>query len=88
LERRSSLNKKGSLNKRGSLNKNSILNNKGLLSKIKSYLKEADYSGLWLALLVGSFIVLMFWIRNPENYLTVQANDVETVDRKIHIVND
>ena len=38
--------------------------------------------------MVGGFIVLMFWIRNPENYLTVQANDVETVDRKIHIVND
>ena len=88
MERRGSLNKKGHSNKRGSLNKNGILNNKRLLSKIKSYLKEADYNGLWLALLFGSFIALMFWIRNPENYLTVQANDVETVDRKIHIVND
>ena len=88
MERRGSLNKKGHSNKRGSLNKNGILNNKRLLSKIKSYLKEADYSGLWLALLFGSFIALMFWIRNPENYLTVQANDVETVDRKIHIFND
>lgn len=88
MERRSSLNKKGPSNKRGALNKNGILNNKGLLSKIKSYLKEADYSGLWLALLVGSFIAFMFWIRNPENYSVVRVNDIEMVDRKIHLVND
>lgn len=88
MERRSSLNKKGPSNKRGSLNKNGMLNNNRLLSKTKSYLKEADYSGLWLALLVGGFIAFMFLIRNPENYLIVRVNDIEMVDRKIHLVND
>lgn len=80
--------KRSLLNKNGSLNKKSMFDNKGLLSKTKSYLKEADYSGLWLALLVGSFIAFMFWIRNPENYLIVKVNDVEMVDRKIHLFND
>ena len=88
MGKRSSLNKKGPLNKKGSLNKNGVLNNNRLLSKTKSYLKEADYSGLWLSLLIGSFIVFMFWIRNPENYLIVRVNDIEMVDRKIHLVND
>lgn len=76
------------MKKRSLLNKKSMFDNKGLLSKTKSYLKEADYSGLWLALLVGSFIAFMFWIRNPENYLIVKVNDVEMVDRKIHLFND
>ena len=88
MERRSSLNKKGPSNKRGSLNKNGMLNNNRLLSKTKSYLKEADYSGLWLALLVVGFIAFMFLIRNPENYLIVRVNDIEMLDRKIHLVND
>lgn len=88
MKKRSLLNKNGSLNKNRTLNKKSMFDNKGLLSKTKSYLKEADYSGLWLALLVGSFIAFMFWIRNPENYLIVKVNDVEMVDRKIHLVND
>lgn len=80
--------KRSLLNKNRTLNKKSMFDNKGLLSKTKSYLKEADYSGLWLALLVGSFIAFMFWIRNPENYLIVKVNDVEMVDRKIHLFND
>lgn len=88
MEKRGLLNKKGSLNKRSSLNKNDMLNKNRLLNKTKSYFKEADYSGLWLALLVGGFIAFMFWIRNPENYLIVRVNDVEMVDRKIHLVND
>lgn len=88
MKKRSLLNKNGSLNKNRTLNKKSMFDNKGLLSKTKSYLKEADYSGLWLALLVGSFIAFMFWIRNPENYLIVKVNDVEMVDRKIHLSND
>ena len=88
MKKRSLLNKNGSLNKNRTLNKKSMFDNKGLLSKTKSYLKEADYSGLWLALLVGSFIAFMFWIRNPENYLIVKVNDVEMVDRKIHLFND
>jgi hypothetical protein len=88
VKKRSLLNKNGSLNKNRTLNKKSMFDNKGLLSKTKSYLKEADYSGLWLALLVGSFIAFMFWIRNPENYLIVKVNDVEMVDRKIHLFND
>lgn len=88
MEKRSLLNKNGSLNKNRTLNKKSMFDNKGILSKTKSYLKEADYSGLWLALLVSSFIAFMFWIRNPENYLIVKVNDVEMVDRKIHLVND
>ena len=88
MKKRSLLNKNGSLNKNRTLNKKSMFDNKRLLSKTKSYLKEADYSGLWLALLVGSFIAFMFWIRNPENYLIVKVNDVEMVDRKIHLVND
>lgn len=87
MKKRSLLNKNGSLNKNRTLNKKSMFDNKGLLSKTKSYLKEADYSGLWLALLVGSFIAFMFWIRNPENYLIVKVNDVEMVDRKIHLFN-
>lgn len=88
MKKRSLLNKNGSLNKNRTLNKKSMFDNKGLLSKTKSYLKEGDYSGLWLALLVGSFIAFMFWIRNPENYLIVKVNDVEMVDRKIHLFND
>lgn len=88
MKKRSLLNKNGSLNKNRTLNKKSMFDNKGLLSKTKSYLKEADYSGLWLALLVGSFIAFMFWIRNPENYLIVKVNDVEMVYRKIHLFND
>ena len=88
MKKRSLLNKNGSLNKNRTLTKKSMFDNKGLLSKTKSYLKEADYSGLWLALLVGSFIAFMFWIRNPENYLIVKVNDVEMVDRKIHLFND
>ena len=88
MKKRSLLNKNGSLNKNRTLNKKSMFDNKGLLSKTKSYLKEADYSGLWLALLVGSFIAFMFWLRNPEKYLLVKVNDVEMVDRKIHLFND